>query len=247
MKSFLIILLLVLNIFLFNYCKKLQIKYISEYKIKNYYAKNIEKDKEHSDYKEQKALIKLKNTDLENYINFIVGMGIGYGLSVDASEELKMCFIKKKNNQKIVEEFFNRTENNENIELLNIDKNNQAENQLNQQTEERKIQKKITKTFTKQALEFFANFRDCAPFRETIFSFIKNRLLNIGIKGIAYAAGGLIGLLIKGTYDLLKLLTEIKNFYNLKTKRPIDYINLGSSLGKIIYYTQNLIIRKRKF
>ncbi len=108
--------------------------------------------------------------------------------------------------------------------------------------------KNITKSFTIKALEFFAHFKDCGPFRETVFSFIKNRLLNIGVKGLAYAAGGIIGVLIKGTYDLYKLLSEVKNFYKIKSKRPIDFSNLGSSIGKIIYYTQNLLMkRKRKF
>ncbi len=106
--------------------------------------------------------------------------------------------------------------------------------------------KETTKSFTILAVEFFSNFKDCAPFRETFFSFLKNRIINLGIKGVAYAVGGVIGVLLKSSYDLYKLLTEIKNFYRIRSNHPIDYFNLGSSVGKIIYYTQNLIIKKKK-
>lgn len=163
-------------------------------------------------------------------VKFVTGVGVGFGLGVDATEELKNCFLKKENHNSIINKFMEKS------------------NSFNKQEfkEENKMVKESTKSFTTEVINLFSNFKDCAPFQETFFTFIKMRILNLGIKGIAFAAGGIIGLLIKGSYDLIKLLKEINNFYKVRSHHPVDYYNLGSSVGKIIYYTQNLIVKKRR-
>lgn len=172
--------------------------------------------------------IKLKTVSKEsNNIKFITGLGVGYGLSVEASEELKNCFIKnEKTNNNIVNKFFAKTKT------------------LKRKNQKDKKQKVFS--FTSEALNFFAKFKNCNPVRETIFTFIKQRIINIGMKGLAYAIGGPLGLLIKSGYHLFKFLSEMKTFYHLRAKKPIDYYSLGSSVGKVVYYTQNLMFRRRR-
>lgn len=167
---------------------------------------------------------KKNNTrSIQNSVKFITGLATGYGLNTDASEQLKDCFIQKeKHSHKMVDKFIKKTHNSKNNENLD------------------------TFNFTKSVLEFFVNLKDCAPFRETILTFIKNRIISIGIKGVAYVIGGPLGLLAKGAYDTVKLTSEINSFYNELQKTHKDFLKLGSAVGKIIYYSQNLLLRKRK-
>jgi hypothetical protein len=186
---------------------------------------------------------KLQNKNHVKYMKFISGLAIGYGLNTDATEELKDCFIKKKDHNDIVRKFFQNTKT---FSSKNRKNENELKNStLSTESGKMKSQQKAT-SFTKASLNFFAKLKDCAPFKESFFTFLKNRLFNIGVKGIAYAVGGVIGLLIKSSYDLYKLITEIKDFYHTSRKLPVDYFKMGSSVGKIIYYTQNLIFRRRK-
>jgi len=176
---------------------------------------------------------KLKSAEDSNFFKFMLGFGVGFGLKVDASEDLKKCFLSdKKNNAKIIENFiFSEAEKNDNANILAKDKENQKVSAL---------------SFTKIAMEFFTKFKDCKAFKETFFAFVKNKIINLGIKGIAYIVAGPLGLLLKGTYDVYKIITEISDFYKLKKQNPIDYYNLGSAVGKIIYYTQNILFRRKK-
>jgi hypothetical protein len=170
----------------------------------------------------------------EKFIKFITGMGVGYGLSVEATEDLKNCFLNKQNSNNLIQIFLNKSSKNvKRKEILKID------------SELKEVQEKKAKNFTKEVLDFFAHFKDCAPFRETFFSFVKTRLINIGVKGLAYAVGGVIGVLLKSGYNLYKLISEIKNFYLIRSKNSLDYFQLGSTVGKIVYYTQNLVLRRR--
>lgn len=174
-----------------------------------------------------------KSKKYEQQLNFIIGMGVGYGLKVEATEDFKQCFLKTEKSDQMLETFLEKTNTIQRTETQALESNNKGKQRL------------AAKSFTKAALEFFAKFKDCAPFRETFFSFVKTKLINVTVKGIAYAVGGVIGVLIKSAYDLIKLLTEIKNYYNISSKPPVDYFKLGSSIGKILYYTQNLALRKR--
>lgn len=159
-----------------------------------------------------------------NSVKFIIGFGAGMGLSVDASEDLQKCFEQKKR-KRFVDKFLSKTK-----ALKRKDYN----------------KKEKAAGFTSEVLVFFKNFKDCDPLKETIFSFIKGRLLSVGIKGLAYILGGPIGLLLNSSYHLYKFLAEMKNFYRLRKKHPTDYYALGSSVGKIVYYTQNLLLRRRR-
>jgi hypothetical protein len=172
---------------------------------------------------------------LENeHINFIAGLAVGYGLSAEASDELKKCFIEKEEKgHKIINNFLNK------ISHINYT-GKLSEKELGEE------EKTECVCFTKKILNFFGKFKDCAPFHETIFGFIKNRLMSLGVKGIAYALGGPLGLLIKSAYDIYKIASEISDFHHTLTSKHRDYLKLGSSVGKIIYYTQNLLMRRRK-
>jgi hypothetical protein len=210
----------------------------------------LTKKKFTTDYQYQKNLEKLytkmhrksaTQNDPSKYLKFIAGMGIGFGLSVDASEELKNCFIRKENHNNLVHKFFHKANIVEKKgEKVLSNRNNNNKDEIPDGALD------TTKSFTKLAVDFFSHFKDCAPFRETFFSFLRNRIINLGIKGVAYAVGGVIGVLLKSGHDLFKLLSEMRNFYTIRSTHPIDYYNLGSSVGKIIYYTQNLIIKKKR-
>ncbi len=184
--------------------------------------------------KKHKAKAKQANQE-SNFIKFMLGFGVGFGLKVDASEDLKKCFLadKEKNGMIIKNFIFESTENNNS-------------NHSNILAEEKENQKQSALSFTKTAMEFFVKFKDCNAFKETLMTFIKNKVINLGIKGIAYIFAGPLGILLKGTYDIYKIITEIGNFYQLKKQSPVDYYNLGSAVGKIIYYTQNILLRRKK-
>jgi hypothetical protein len=183
-------------------------------------------------------------------VDFIAGVGIGYGLSVEATEELKKCFKEKEKSNKIVEMFLKKIDKID-IDLENTEISENQNNTINalssDNTSTSNNQEQITAvSFTKKVLNMFSKLKDCAPFKETFFSFIKYKLINIGVKGIAYAVGGVIGVLIKGAYDLIKLVSSMNDFYAARGENQIDYVRLGSNVGKIIYYAQNLALRKRK-
>ncbi len=162
-----------------------------------------------------------------DHINFIVGLAVGYGLNTEASQELKECFIRKEKHggENIIDKF-----------LQKVDNKHKSNNENDKQE---------STSFTRMALDFFAHFKDCGPLKDTILTFIKNRLINIGIKGLSYVIGGPLGLIAKGTYDTIKLTLEVKNFYNLLKQSHRDYLNLGTCVGRIIYYTQNLLLKRR--
>jgi hypothetical protein len=176
----------------------------------------------------------LEEYKLPKYLKFITGMGIGYGLNHEANEQLKNCFIQKSDSEKIVNKFFNKADHIKRKQETKLNSNVSYE------------KKEAANGFTKEVVDFFTNFKDCAPFRETFLQFVKTRIISITVKGLVYAAGGIIGLLLKASYDIYKLISEIQNFYNIRTNKPVDYLQLGSSVGKIVYFTQNLLI-KRKF
>ena len=179
----------------------------------------------------QKALYKkelIKNNHFnfnQNHLNFILGFALGYGLTTDATEELKNCFLEKeKSSGEIIEKFLDSTKN-QKKDLVNEEKKNVA--------------------FTTTAMNFIAKFKDCPPLKDTIMTFIKNHLISIGIKGIAFALAGPIGLLIKSAYHIIKLGFEIHDYYKNLNSAKLDYTKLGSNVGKIIYYAQNMLMRKK--
>jgi hypothetical protein len=168
-----------------------------------------------------------------HHVDFILGLATGYGLNAEATEDLKNCFKSKEENHHLVSKFFTETKT---ISISKRAEANSAEND----------KKENATSFVKSAVDMFGKLKDCPAFKETIFSFLKNRLLSLGIKGIAYVVAGPIGILIKGAYDFIKLWTEISNFYSLQKSKKKDYMQLGSCVGRIIYYTQNLIARRRR-
>lgn len=256
LRIYLIVILIILNSFI-SFAKKVdslkqklklkkKTKKISIKNKANYHRKNINHNNNYyNNNKEAKNYSKLhklekplrfnkaKSNEESNFVKFILGFGVGFGLKVDASEDLKRCFFEhKKKNSKIIKTFiFSETEKNNNSNILEKDKEKQKES---------------AKSFTKTAMELFSRFKECNAFKETFLTFIKNKIISIGVKGVAYIIAGPLGLLLKGTYDVYKIITEISNFYKLKKQNPIDYYNLGSAVGKIIYYTQNILLKRKK-
>lgn len=166
------------------------------------------------------------------YLKFVIGLAVGFGLGIDATEELKNCF--KNNSQQYKHNI---------KEFIAIRTNSNSENIMEKEKNE---QKESATSFTKIVLEFFSRFKECNAFRDTIFTFVKSKIINIGLKGLAYVLAGPLGLLLKGTYDIYKLISEVSNFYSIKNKMPLDYYNLGSSVGKIVYYAQNILLKRRR-
>jgi len=202
-------------------------------------SRNRNMNKEMNSYQFEMALRKFNTVNSEsqsekqdNLYKFLLGFGFGFGLKVDATEDLKECFYKKKE------------ENNNSIEIfISSAQNSESEYIIEKKKEE---QKTLATSFTKSALELFTKFKECKAFQETFFTFVKNKIINFGVKGLAYIIAGPLGLAIKGTYDIYKIISEINNFHSIKKKIPLDYYNLGSSVGKIVYYTQNILLRKRR-
>lgn len=150
-------------------------------------------------------------------MQFLSGLVIGLGLKIDSSNQLEECL------------------------------NYNSENNLNMFIEKVKIKEDVQpKYFLKLALELFKRLNNCSVFKESVLSLIKNKLLSLTIKGIIYVVSGPIGLFVKSSYNLIKITTEIKSFVNNINSKEIDYNTLGSSVGKIIYYTQDLVFRRRR-
>lgn len=259
LKLFLLILLILMNSYV-SLAKKLSSMQKQKGKLKKIKATRKNSKKTFSNKKAKKTIISINNNNHLNsnknsnsfkiaktfkkqkskapqeskFLKFMLGFGVGFGLKVDASEELKKCFYtdKKKKAKTIKNFIFDETEkNNNNANILEKDKENQKES---------------AQSFTKTAMEFFAKFKDCNAFKETFLTFVKNKVINIGLKGIAYIVAGPLGLILKGTFDVYKIISEIASFYKLKKQNPVDYYNLGSAVGKVIYYTQNILLRRKK-
>ncbi len=240
-KLFIIILLLITNIlasisnnnYANSYKKKRFFSSLKTYrtiKSKEEFDSKIYHRSENS-FKRYRINNENENEKEENrFFKFLVGFGMGFGLKVDASEELKNCFFAdKKKNTNSIKDFIASTENTE----------------LKKISEKKIEQKQSASSFTKLALELLGKFKKCKPFKETFLSFVKNKIINLGIKGIAYILAGPLGLILKGTYDIYKIITEINNFYKIRKIVPVDHFKLGSAVGKIIYYTQNILFKRK--
>ncbi len=179
--------------------------------------------------------IKIKLKSQTKFVKFLGGLAIGYGLKIEATEELKKCFIELTKKKKTIRHFINKAvgcknkENNE-TKIEEIFKN----------------EKKVAKSFISQVVQMFNTLKSCSAFNQTFWSFIKTSIISIGVKSLAYAVGGILAVFLKGTYNLVKLIAEIRNFYNERSKSRVDYYQLGSSVGKIIYYSQGLVFRRRR-
>lgn len=169
----------------------------------------------------KKRFIQLKKN---NNLEFVNGLANGFGMSQDDSNELKKCFINKQNGDKIIKSFIT---------------------QSSKQKSDIKTEKKIASSFTQGAINLFSKFKECAPLKQTVLSFVKHKLVNLGIKGISFAVGGIFGLILKSSYDLFKVISEIKYYYTTSNKKPVDYFKLGASIGRLVYYSHNLLMKRK--
>jgi hypothetical protein len=220
------------NKFKFNLSNKSYKFSISKYKSNNNnnnYKNITENENENKNnkksYKYQIKLRKYKrNPSLDNniFLKFLLGFGIGYGLSIEASEDLKKCFIENKKEQtKSIKQFFNKANNNDLKDISEKDK---------------LLQKDLAITFIKMVIELLTHLKKCPAFRQTFFTFVKFKIINLTIKGIAYVLAGPLGILIKSTYDIYKLISEIINYYKLRNKIPFDFFHYG------IFYRKNSLL-----
>jgi hypothetical protein len=160
----------------------------------------------------------------------MVGIGMGYGLSMESTEELKKCFLEKQDkNSRVVDIFLEKASSIEPESSSGASNNN----------------KQVAQGFLSSVYEFFGNFKDCAPLRDTILSFIMSKITNYAVKGIAYAVGGFIGVLVKGAYDAYKIISEINHFHEIESTLPVNYTELGSTIGRIVSIAQNIAMKKR--
>lgn len=163
--------------------------------------------------------------------DFVIGIAVGYGLNTEASDEIKKCFQEKeKHHSKLIEHFF---------------KNINSQRGVFKDQPKEKLEEG-TKGFLSSARELFAEIRNCPPLRQSVMALIGNKILSLAVKGVIYVATGMTGLLIKTGYDIYKLASEIYSFYNSMQEKKKDYIKLGTSLGKILYYSQNILLRRRR-
>ena len=164
------------------------------------------------------------------YLEFMVGVGIGYGLSAEGIEELKKCF---------------EAESEKNVPLVDIFLEKTGEDNQKVSNYQNMSNKKEANSFLSNVYQLFSNFTSCAPLKDTLFSFIKSKVINWAIKGLTFAAGGVWGLLIKGGYDMYSIISEINYFNQIKSEQPDNYKELGATVGRIISKVQNLGLKRR--
>lgn len=165
-----------------------------------------------------------------NYIDFMVGIGLGYGLSAEHIEELKQCFVEKEQlNRNYVDLFLEKSRNSNPSSKEGTRNNN----------------KEVAQGFLSNVFDFFSNFKDCVQIRDTLLSFALSKLKNYAIKGAAYVFGGIFGVLLKGVYDTYRIISQINYFHEVESKQPVDYTELGSTVGKIASIAQNIALKKR--
>ena len=160
----------------------------------------------------------------------MVGVMLGYGLSLVGIEEIKECFVKQSSvNTHILESILENSETNQGGE---------EEGNKIVKTEE-------STSFGEKMKTFLILVENCSAIQHSMFSLIKGYILNFFIKGLVYAIGGFTGLMIKGLWDTYKLKTHIDHFNDVRNNTPINYTELGSDVGKIIRIIQNIALRKK--
>ena len=113
--------------------------------------------------------IKHKTKDPTHKRDFIIGFAIGYGLSIDASDEIKNCFKDKgEKNVDFVEHFFNKVDHHRSIHK------SQSKDKLEEGT----------KAFIKYARELFSEIKNCPPLRMSISSLIGSKIQSLAVKGV---------------------------------------------------------------
>lgn len=162
--------------------------------------------------------------DSKNILNFAMGFAVGFGLNAEANNDLVKCFNNSPQRVESVENFISETSK-LSTTVVEAEKSNNS--------------------FLSLMIGLFSTLK-CDSFKRTVFSFLKNKLISWGIKGLLYVTTGPVGLLVKMGYDIVKLGIEVSNYKKALLENPIDYTTLGSTVGRICYYFQDLFFRKKR-
>lgn len=93
---------------------------------------------------------------------------------------------------------------------------------------------------------FFLSKITCPALRKSFWSFLKNKIISLGIKGLLAITVGPIGLLAKYGYDITKIILEVKEYHKQISKEKLDYTSIGNSIGRLAYYLQDIVFKKRR-